>query len=255
MSPHIFITATGTELGKTTLSQALVHAGHQRTYHTLPYKLAQSGTAGEVLDSQRLEASYRLHHPRSTHDLSCFTYDRALAPGLVTDPEWFTATPKPSPARQANRHTSLEQACQKLQATTQELQPDLVVIEGAGGLHVPMPGGTWLLEWIEKLATHILIAIAPGLGTINHSILTIEALMHRGLPVTGFIVVHSQPNLYPHTQQNIAVISRHTEIPCLGELPYLRDDPSTSITPDQWTTAELWQKLQDAPDTGTPSST
>ena len=66
--------------------------------------------------------------------------------------------------------------------------PHLTVIEGAGGLFVPMPGGTWQPTWISHLCAPVLLIVRPNLGTINHTWLTLHALADADIPVAGLVI-------------------------------------------------------------------
>lgn len=62
-----------------------------------------------------------------------------------------------------------------------------LIVEGAGGLLVPLNESSLLIDWIEKLGIEVILVIKNYLGSINHSLLSIEALKSRGIPVRGLI--------------------------------------------------------------------
>ncbi|MCB2226004.1 MAG: dethiobiotin synthase [Desulfarculaceae bacterium] len=97
------------------------------------------------------------------------------------------------------------------------------VIEGVGGLLVPIAAGATFLDLAVELGLPVVLAARPGLGTINHSLLTIQALAREGLHVIGFIFSSTQP-ADPHdpsVNQNHALIVEYSGVPFLGTLPYL----------------------------------
>jgi dethiobiotin synthetase len=97
---------------------------------------------------------------------------------------------------------------------------DLVLIEGAGGLLVPLDdrGGT-LADVAAALAASVLVVAAAGLGTLNHTALTVEALRTRGLGCVGIVIGAwpAEPDLA--TRCNLTDLPAVTGLPLLGMLP------------------------------------
>jgi len=91
----------------------------------------------------------------------------------------------------------------------------LLVVEAAGGLMVPLDNHTLMIDLAGRLGLPIVLAARTGLGTINHTLLSLEALRHRGLPVAGVIFSG------PHHPRNIAAIRRLGGVPILGRIPFL----------------------------------
>jgi len=92
-----------------------------------------------------------------------------------------------------------------------------LVVEGAGGLFVPLNERDFMIDLMARLALPILLVARSTLGTINHTLLSLGALKSRGLPVAG-IVLNGPPNA-----GNRAAIERFGRVPVLAELP--RVDP------------------------------
>lgn len=97
------------------------------------------------------------------------------------------------------------------------------VIEGVGGLLVPIAAGSTFLDLAMELALPVVVAARPGLGTINHTLLTIVALKRAGLGVVGFVFSFTQPAdpEDPSIKENHALIVEYSGTPFLGALPYL----------------------------------
>lgn len=97
------------------------------------------------------------------------------------------------------------------------------VIEGVGGLLVPIAAGCTFLDLTVELGLPVVVAARPGLGTINHTLLTLQALERSGVAVVCFIFSHTQP-ADPHdpsVKENHALIVEYSGTPFLGVLPYL----------------------------------
>ena len=94
---------------------------------------------------------------------------------------------------------------------------DPLIVEGAGGVLVPLAPGYLLIDLISDLGLPALVVASSRLGTINHTCLTIMALKQRGIAVVGIIMNHSAgPDLVS------AEIEMHSGVPVLAHLPSLQ---------------------------------
>jgi dethiobiotin synthetase len=89
------------------------------------------------------------------------------------------------------------------------------IVEGAGGLLVPVNETQTMVDWIAYLALPVLVVARSGLGTINHTLLTLEALHARSLRVAGVMMI-GEPNA-----DNRAAIEKYGHVPVVGEMPFL----------------------------------
>ncbi|HET6582640.1 MAG TPA: dethiobiotin synthase, partial [Nannocystaceae bacterium] len=188
----------------------------------LPFKPAQSGASplDPASDAARLAAAAGLPDARAICPLS---YDAPLAPGIAAQAEHTSTSAGAATHDRDAASVALERAI----ATH---RPDLVLVEGAGGLLVPMPGDSWQPEWIAALADRVVIVARAGLGTINHTLLTIEALRHRALRPIGIYLCEVAP-ADPSNRSNASVLARATDLPVLATVPHgLRDVPDL-LTP------------------------
>ena len=105
------------------------------------------------------------------------------------------------------------------------------IVEGAGGLLVPVNETQTMADWIAYLALPVLVVARSGLGTINHTLLTLEALQARSLRVAGVMMI-GEPNA-----DNRAAIERYGHVPVVAEMPFLRPlDPGLLAA---WSVAHL----------------
>jgi dethiobiotin synthetase len=166
----LVITGTGTGIGKTTITAALATLAAARGERVAVVKPAQTGTApgepGDLAEIQRLSG--------------------------VSDTHEFARYPDPLSPEAAARVCGLppldmEQARDRIAALA--ATRDLVLVEGAGGLLVRYhPGGATLARLAQALAAGVLVVTAAGLGTLNHTALTLEALAARRLPLAGLVI-------------------------------------------------------------------
>lgn len=97
---------------------------------------------------------------------------------------------------------------------------DLVIVEGAGGLLVPIAPGLDMAGLAAALELPVLVATRATLGTINHTRLTLEAAAARGLRVVGLVVSHTTPQLSPADRRNLDLLLEALPVPFLGELAH-----------------------------------
>ena len=188
----LFVTGTDTGVGKTVAAAALMH--HYRGSAPLCYwKPIQTGI--EIDDDTATV--------------------RRL--GACTDKEVFAQgvrLPKPvSPhlaARWAGRRIDLAELRGMLPGADVSW-----IVEGAGGVLAPVNESQTMADWMACLALPVLVVARSGLGTINHTLLTLEALRTRRLRVAGVVMI-GKPN-----PDNRAAIEQYGSVPVLGEMPVL----------------------------------
>jgi dethiobiotin synthase len=105
------------------------------------------------------------------------------------------------------------------------------IIEGAGGALVPINDREFIIDLMRELALPVLVAARSTLGTINHTLLTIEALRARALSVAGVVMVGERNG------DNRAAIERYGGVPVLGEIPPF--SPLDGATLGRWATSAL----------------
>jgi len=105
---------------------------------------------------------------------------------------------------------------------------DCMLIEGVGGVMVPLSPGFLVTDLIHLLRLPVLIVARSGLGSINHTLLTVECLRHRDIPIVG--VLFNNPTAPPDNadrHDTIRTILRWTGLRLIGELPYGHGLPQT----------------------------
>lgn len=166
----LVVTGTGTGVGKTVVTAAVAALAVARGARVAVLKPAQTGVApdepGDLADVAR------------------------LVPGVAT--RELARYPEPlAPATAARRAGAAPVTAAAAAAAARELQADadLVLVEGAGGLLVRLTdGGDTLADVAGQLRAPVLVVAAAGLGTLNTSALTAEALARRDIGCTGFVV-------------------------------------------------------------------
>ena len=90
-----------------------------------------------------------------------------------------------------------------------------LVIEGAGGLMVPLNGSTMMIDLFARWHIPLLLVARSGLGTLNHTMLSLEALERRGVPTVGVVLVGDR---HP---ENERTLSTWSPVPIVGHIPQL----------------------------------
>jgi dethiobiotin synthase len=90
-----------------------------------------------------------------------------------------------------------------------------LVVEGAGGLMVPLTDTAYVIDLAAELHLPLILVARSTLGTINHTLLSLEAIRRRGLPLAG-VVING-----PETPHNRAAIERYGQVEVIAEIPWL----------------------------------
>ncbi|MFF0289925.1 dethiobiotin synthase [Streptomyces sp. NPDC005262] len=200
--PVLVVSGTGTEIGKTVVTAAVAAVAVAAGRSVAVLKPAQTGVApgepGDVFEVRRLAGE-------AVTGLELARFPEPLAPGTA--------------ARRAGmapvHPEQIAEAAEKL-AT----EHDLVLVEGAGGLLVRFDeAGATLADAARLLAAPVLVVTAAGLGTLNTTALTSEALRTRGLGCLG-VVVGSMP-----AEPDLAARCN------LGDLPVVAGAPLLGVVP------------------------
>jgi malonyl-CoA O-methyltransferase len=211
MTRGLFITGTDTGVGKTVLAAAVM----QRYRSQLPlcyWKPIQTGieqeddtavvrSLGDCNEQEILDEGVRLKRPLSPH----------LA------------------AKLSDRRITIAETQQVL--TAHDRRQVSWIIEGAGGVLVPISESEKMIDLTEALNLPVLIAARTSLGTINHTLLTIEALRRRALIIAGVVMVGEE------NSDNREAIESHGAVTILGEMPTLSNLTAKSVR--EWALAEF----------------
>ena len=202
----LFVTATDTGVGKTEVACALVRAARGRGLDAVGMKPAQSGAAAGVpTDAERLhEASGAVEPLEAICPVSLVA---PLAPAVA--------------ARLEGRTLSLPALVDAAHALA--ARHEAIVVEGAGGLLVPLTEHETYADLARALGLPVLVVARAGLGTVNHTALTCEALARRGLAVAGVVLNRADGTDDPSVPHNAAEIERLAGVRVLATLPHVPD--------------------------------
>jgi dethiobiotin synthetase len=209
MAKGIFITGTDTGVGKTVIAGALAIALKGMGYSVGVMKPVETGCkkSGKRLIPSDAIFLKKASGSRDSIDLiNPYRFKTPLAPAVASELEGV----KIYISRILRSFKLLKK------------RHDIVIVEGAGGILVPIDKDYFFLDLIRDMGIPIIIVARPGLGTINHTLLTIRCAHEYGVPVIGFIINHaknSRPD--PSEKTNPLVIKRLSNVPLIGNFPFI----------------------------------
>ncbi len=220
----IFITATDTEVGKTTVACALAHALRRRGIDVGVMKPVATGCHQEngTLVSSDVELLVRASGSQDPIDLvSPYRFKPPVAPWVAAarTPSPFFPPPRGGEGRVRGLPISfdrIEQAFRLLAA-----RHDLILVEGIGGLLVPLNERHTVADLARRLGLPLLVVARAGLGTINHTLLTLESAHSAGLEVLGVVMNGLSQEHSLAEKTNPEVIERLGKVKIFGVIPAL----------------------------------
>ncbi|TDF41345.1 dethiobiotin synthase [Alteromonadaceae bacterium M269] len=200
-----FVTGTDTEVGKSFVTATILKCLSSAQYKTLGFKPIAAGceqTAdglrnedGLLLqDASSLDVPYELVNP--------IAFEPPVAPHLA--------------AKQENKVIDTPMLSDTL-ATLQGLEPDLLLVEGAGGWRLPLGNGRYLSDWCVEETLPVILVVGVKLGCLNHAVLTAEAIKRDGLKLAGWIANYCDEEM-PLLNENVASLKSLIDAPMLGEV-------------------------------------
>ena len=181
-----FVTGTDTDVGKTVVSAWLLAHLDAAHLEACYWKPVQAGTAPEtdsatVLRLSGVDGRRILPEPIAPHEA-------APRAGITIEMAKLLVPP---------------------------CDGGLLVVEGAGGAMVPLNDDALVIDLAEELWLPVILVARSTLGTINHTLLSLEAIRRRGLPLAG-VVING-----PETPHNRAAIERYGQVEVIAEIPWL----------------------------------
>ncbi|NMG75028.1 dethiobiotin synthase [Aromatoleum diolicum] len=208
-----FLTGTDTEIGKTFVTCALLHAARANGCSALGMKPVAAGAEhidGEWVneDAARLRAAGSFDP--GLKDLNPYCLRNPVAPHIAAAEEGVNIDP-----------TRIRAAFENLRA-----RADVVIVEGVGGFRVPLGADYDTADLAVDLDLPVILVVGMRLGCINHALLTVEAIATRGLRLAGWIANRIDPGML-RFEENLAALQARVPAPLLGTIPHVADrDPA-----------------------------
>jgi dethiobiotin synthetase len=202
MQQGYFVTGTGTGVGKTVVSCALLDAFGSQGKAALGMKPVAAGMEnGKWMDVELLMAASNVTAPRQL--VNPYSFVPSIAPHIA--------------AGQAGMHIDIEvicNACLELQQLA-----DIVIVEGVGGFLVPLNEWQDGSHMAQALGLPVILVVGMQLGCLNHALLTEQAVHAAGLTLAGW-VANCVDSRMQALHENVKALEKRLECPLLGVLPF-----------------------------------
>ncbi|MEE1672357.1 dethiobiotin synthase [Agarivorans aestuarii] len=207
MASTIFVTGTDTEVGKTVVSCGLVKALQDKFSVVNGYKPIAAGTEIYV-SGEGNEDAFALMDVNSSvleySEVNPVMLQHAIAPHIAANIE--------------NKPVNTKLMTGSLQNLSSK--SDFVVVEGAGGWHVPLnDSGLMMSNWVAEQQIPVVLVVGVKLGCLNHALLTVEAIKASGCKLVAW-VANNLNETSDISKLNIRYLQAAIEAPCIAELPY-----------------------------------
>jgi len=208
----LFVTGTDTGVGKTVVSCALIRGLLEQGVDVGVMKPIETGVGSEgPLDGLALRAAARSEDP--LEDICPQRFVLPAAPTVAARAE----------GRSVDMHAVLA-AFSRIRS-----RHDCVLAEGAGGLLVPAAEGLCMGDVARELGLPVLVVARAALGTINHTLLTLEVAAARGLDVLGVVISHGASALSDSDASNLEALREALGSGLLAEMPALEPGQEPSL--------------------------
>ena len=210
MARGFFISGTDTGVGKTIVTAALIRCMRAKGIRAGAMKPIETGCSrvGDVLyphDGIFLKRAAGMDE--SFQHISPYRFETAAAPLTASEEE--------------GAEIDIKVIRDQFDLLAKAYKP--VIVEGVGGILVPIRRDYFVIDLIRDLELPLIVVATPFLGTINHTLLTVNHAIDRGVAVAGIIINFSRPPDGAISEETSpALIQRLSGVPLLGIFPYLR---------------------------------
>ena len=201
----LFVTGTDTGIGKTVVTGGIVAALRARGHDVGVAKPLQSGALADDPTGDAMLLREWTGVPETADEIAPYSFSAALAPSVA--------------AELSGRVVTLSDAVHAVQTIAE--RHDAVVVEGAGGLIVPLGPGWTVADLAVALALPVLVVARARLGTVNHSTLTVQALRSLGLEPAGVVLNGTADE---SSERNAQLIEELADVRVLGHTPVLEGE-------------------------------
>lgn len=223
MAKGFFITGTDTGVGKTVIAAAIIKAINFLGIRACGMKPIETGCSREgdiLMPADGMFLKRIAHMDENIDKITPCCFEHPLAPMVASEIEGISVD--------VNK---IKRAFNDLTKTYQT-----IVVEGAGGILVPISRGGppgrpyYMIDLAQELGLPLIVVARPGLGMINHTLLTVNYAIKEGLEVAGIIINYSQPPEGTIAEEtNPQTIKELSPVPLIGIFPHLKDIEDETI--------------------------
>lgn len=202
-----FVTGTDTEIGKTAVSAALIHALGARGLRVAGMKPVASGghETPEGLHNEDAEALIAAAHFEGDYAaVNPYCFAPPIAPHIA--------------AREADVAIELEALLEAARMLAGD--SDALVVEGVGGWRVPLGPAFDVAGLARAIGLPVILVVGMRLGCLNHALLSVEAIRAAGCRLAGWVANEIDPAM-DRRDENFVTLTDAMDAPCLGRVPYI----------------------------------
>lgn len=205
----VFVTGTDTGIGKSFVTGGICRLAHAEGLRVGVMKPVETGCDPDPEDA--LFLAEQAGNPDPLEDVCIYRFAPPISPETA--------------ARQAGVQIEFERITTALKRVRRE--KDLVLVEGAGGLLVPLDERRKMADLAAEIGGRVLLVVGSRLGMINHALLTISETRRRGLELVGIVINQVVPSSSGDRslETNVEDLGRHTDERIFGALPYVSGRP------------------------------
>ncbi|MCX6967798.1 MAG: dethiobiotin synthase [Verrucomicrobia bacterium] len=192
---NLFLTGTDTDVGKTYVAELLVRALRRTGLDTAPMKPLCCGNRDDAL--------------------ALYAACDGAVPLEVINPVWYKTPASPyAAAKVENRPVNMA----LLRQNFQQVRHRSVIVEGVGGWMVPITKDYYVADLAAEFELPVAVVVRNRLGAINHALLTVRDIKHRGIPFAGIILNSTESEQDPAALTNCALLEVLLGEPVLFEI-------------------------------------
>lgn len=192
------------------ITTCLTYALNSKGIDTVPYKPVQCNatlTEGKLI-SPDVEVYKSVYQPRENEELNTYLYEPKVSPHLA--------------AKLANEIIQPEKIVKQYQKLAK--QHDLVLVEGSGGLAVPLIDEHYgNAELVNDLQIPLVIVTSAMVGTLNHTAMTVSYAKSKNIKIKGIIINNYPSNPSVGVKDNVTFLEKMTGVPVIGIVPQMED--------------------------------
>lgn len=198
-----FVTGTDTDVGKTLIACALLHAFAAKGKRVVGMKPIAAGLDDDGRNDDVLALRAASNISATPGQINPYSFYPAVAPHL------------------AAKHVGVRIDLARITTSYQELagQADEVIVEGAGGFRVPLNDIQDSADLALELGLPVILVVGMRLGCLNHALLTAEAIATRGLKLAGWVANCVMPDM-PFLDENVEALRLRIDAPLLGRVSH-----------------------------------
>lgn len=202
---RVFVVGTDTGVGKTQVSCALLSLLADERMRPAPFKPYESGVRRMSAPEDAVAMRDAAQSDDSLDLIVPHRFRQPLAPGV------------------AAARLGIDPPFEKTLAAFRAFRGRSLVAEAAGGLRVPIDSRREVIDLVERLKLPALLVARAGLGTLNHTALSLDALRARDIPVLAVVLSRSTATRDPSEADNADWIARRHKVRVLGPVPFIVD--------------------------------